>query len=130
MNTMTDRKESRAVTQALDALYASAMRFMENGSRQPEIFMEVFKQLDTITQARRTRLHLSTGIVPGLLWLVLYVGAVLTVGFTLFFGTKNLPAQVMMTGILFCRLIPVGDRAAGKSRLEISLERLRQRRSQ
>ncbi len=97
---MAKAKESRAVTQALDALYASAMRFMENGSRQPEIFVEVFKQLDTITQARRTRLHLSTGIVPGLLWLVLYGGAVLTVGFTFFFGTKNLPAQVMMTGIL------------------------------
>jgi hypothetical protein len=53
-----------------------------------------FKKL---TQARRIRLHLSTGIVPGLLWLVLYSGAVLTVGFTFFFGTKNLPAQVMMT---------------------------------
>ena len=97
---MAKAKESRAVTQALDALDASAMRFMQNGSRQPEIFVEVFKQLDTITQARRTRLHLSTGIVPGLLWLVLYSGAVLTVGFTFFFGTKNLPAQVMMTGIL------------------------------
>ena len=62
--------------------------------------MEIFKQLDAITQARRTRLHLATGIVPGIVWMVLYCGAVLTVGFTFFFGTKNLPAQVMMTGIL------------------------------
>jgi hypothetical protein len=31
---------------------------------------------------------------------VLTCGAALTVGFTFFFGTKNLPAQVMMTGIL------------------------------
>jgi uncharacterized integral membrane protein len=52
------------------------------------------------THARRTRLHLATGAVPGVLWLVLVCGAVLTVGFTFFFGTKNLPAQVMMTGIL------------------------------
>ena len=58
---MAKAKESREVTQALDALYASAMRLMESGSRQPEIFVEMFKQLDTITQARRTRLHLSTG---------------------------------------------------------------------
>jgi hypothetical protein len=41
---MAKAKESRAVTQALDALYASAMRLMENGLRQPEIFVEVFKQ--------------------------------------------------------------------------------------
>lgn len=97
---MAAAKESREVTQALDALYASAMHLMENGLRQPAIFVEMFKQLDAITQARRTRLYLATGIVPGLLWLVLYSGAVLTVGFTFFFGTKNLPAQVMMTGIL------------------------------
>jgi uncharacterized integral membrane protein len=60
----------------------------------------MLRQLDAITHARRTRLQLSTGIVPALLWTVLYTGAVLTVGFTFFFGTKNLPAQVMMTGIL------------------------------
>jgi Protein of unknown function (DUF4239) len=97
---MATGKESREVTQALDALYAAALRLTENGSRQPAIFGEIFKQLDAMTQARRTRLHLATGAVPGVLWLVLVCGAVLTVGFTFFFGTKNLPAQVMMTGIL------------------------------
>ena len=97
---MATGKESREVTQALDALYAVALRLMENGSRQPAIFVEMFKQLDAITQARRTRLHLATGIVPGIVWLVLSCGAVLTVGFTFFFGTENLAAQVMMTGIL------------------------------
>jgi hypothetical protein len=93
-------KESREVTQALNALHATALRLMENGSRQPAIFVEMLRQLGAITQARRTRLRLATGIVPGIVWLVLSCGALLTVGFTFFFGTKNLPAQVMMTGIL------------------------------
>lgn len=97
---MARGNESHEVTQALDALYAAALHLMVNGSRQPEIFAETFKQLDSVTQARRTRLHLATGIVPGIVWLVLYCGAVLTVGFTFFFGTENLAAQVMMTGIL------------------------------
>ena len=97
---MATGNESREVTQALNALYAAALRLMENGSRQPAIFVEMLKQLDAITLARRTRLHLATGIVPGVVWLVLSCGAILTVGFTFFFGTKNLPAQVMMTGIL------------------------------
>ena len=86
---MAKAKESRAATQALDALYGSVMHLMENGSRQPVIFVELFKQLDTITQARRTRLHLSLGIVPVLLWFVLYSGAILTVGFTFFFGHQE-----------------------------------------
>ena len=60
-----------------------------------------------MTQARRTRPHLATGAVPGVLWLVLVCGAVLTVGFTFFFGTKNLPAQVMMTGIVFMGLLVI-----------------------
>jgi hypothetical protein len=97
---MAKGKESREVTQALNALYAAALRLMENGSKHQAVFVEMFKQLDTITQARRTRLHLATGIVPGIVWMVLYFGAVLTVGFTFFFGTKSLPAQVMMTGVL------------------------------
>lgn len=97
---MAKAKASHEVTQALDALYANTVHLTEKKSRPPEIFGEMFKQLDAITQARRTRLHLSTGIVPELLWTVLYCGAILTVGFTFFFGTKNLPAQVMMTGIL------------------------------
>ena len=97
---MAAATESRDVTQALNDLYAAAIRQMENQSRRPQVFAEMLRQLDALTQARRSRLHLAMGIVPGLLWMVLYSGAVLTVGFTFFFGTKNLPAQVMMTGIL------------------------------
>jgi Na+/melibiose symporter-like transporter len=97
---MAAGKESHEVTQALDAVYAAALRLTDKSSRQPAIFVEMFKQLDAITQARRVRLHVARGIVPGVLWTVLVCGAVLTVGFTFFFGTENLPAQAMMTGIL------------------------------
>ncbi len=97
---MAQERESPETTQALDALYAAALRTTEKGSSPPAVLIEMFKQLDALTQARRTRLHLATGVVPGVVWLVLSFGAVLTVGFTFFFGTKNLPAQVMMTGIL------------------------------
>jgi hypothetical protein len=31
---------------------------------------------------------------------VLYAGAVLTIGYTLFFGTENLRVQALMTGVL------------------------------
>jgi hypothetical protein len=40
------------------------------------------------------------GIVPGIIWVVLFGGAVVTIGFTLFFGTVNLRAQTMLTGAL------------------------------
>ena len=96
---MAQEKESQETTQALDALYSAALK-TRKGSSPPAVLIETFKQLDALTTARRTRLHLATGVVPGVVWLVLSFGAVLTVSFTFFFGTKNLPAQVMMTGIL------------------------------
>ena len=38
--------------------------------------------------------------MPGVLWFVLVGGAVLTIGFTLFFGAESLRIQALMAGIL------------------------------
>ncbi len=97
---MAVEKGSHQVTVALDKLYEAALGLADNPSRHQALLVEIFKQLDEITQARRTRLHLATGIVPPIVWLGLTCAAILTVGFTFFFGTTNLRAQVAMTGIL------------------------------
>jgi hypothetical protein len=92
--------KSSDVTRALDGVYASAMQLAQGGSRPTAVLFAMFNQLDSLTQARRSRLHLAIGIVHPMLWVVLTLGGVLTVGFTFFFGTKNLRAQILMTGIL------------------------------
>lgn len=97
---MAVEQESPEATRALNALYAAALALTQGEPRQPALLIEIFRQIDSITRARRTRLHLATGIVPDVIWIVLFSGAVLTVVFTFFFGTKNLRAQTLMTGIL------------------------------
>jgi hypothetical protein len=97
---MAIEKESREVTQSLNALYASTLRLTEGEPRPVALLVEIFNQLDKITEARRTRLHLATGVVPPVIWLVLFSASVMTVVFTFFFGTENLRAQIFMTGIL------------------------------
>ena len=97
---MAAEKESREVTRALDGLYVTAVRLAQSGARPTPVLVQMFSQLDGITQARRSRLHLALGAVPVMVWVVLILGAVLTVGFTFFFGTANLRAQIMMTAIL------------------------------
>jgi hypothetical protein len=97
---MAREGESSDVTAALTALYSAAQRLARSGSLPPAVQMDIFHQLDVVTQARRTRLHLAIGIVPGVLWAALSFGGVLTVAFTFFFGTENLRAQVLMTAIL------------------------------
>jgi hypothetical protein len=61
---------------------------------------EILHQIDLITQLRRSRLVAADDAVPGDIWLVLCGGAVVTITFTFFFGTRNLRAQTMMTGLL------------------------------
>ena len=91
---------SHAVTRGLDAAYAALLTFTPNDGRGTAVLAETLRQLDGLTEARRTRLVLASGAVPGVLWFVLFGGAVLTIGFTLFFGTENLRVQTLMTGIL------------------------------
>src|SRR5829696_2926282 len=92
--------ESRATTRALDAAYAALLTFSPSDGRGTALLAEALDQLHVVTQARRGRLVLAPGVVPGVLWFVLFSGAALTIGFTLFFGTENLRVQAMMTGIL------------------------------
>src|SRR5262249_7849816 len=61
---------------------------------------EILRQVDVVTQERRARIAAADGTVPSVLWPVLFWGAAFTVGFTYFFGTQNMRAQTLMTGIL------------------------------
>ena len=91
---------SHDATRALDAAYAALLTFAPGDGRGTALLAEALDQLHVVTQARRVRLVLAPGVVPGVLWFVLFGGAALTIGFTLFFGTENLRVQAMMTGIL------------------------------
>jgi len=120
---MEVEQESEEVSGALGELYIDVIRLIQKGAMVPTqkkgtvstqkgaiqvqnevmpqaLTIELIKQLDTITKSRRTRVHLSAGIVPTMLWDVLIIGATLTIIFTFFFGAENLAAQVSMIGIL------------------------------
>ena len=85
---------------ALNAVYAALQNAKDSGGHADAFIREILRQLDGMTQARRARLTASQGAVPRVLWLVLFGGAVLTVIFTFFFGTRNLRAQTIMTALL------------------------------
>ncbi len=92
--------ESPATTAALGHVYADLLRFRPTDERAQVVMAEVLYQLDQLSQARRARLVMVTGIVPGIVWVVLFLGAFVTIGFTFFFGAENLKAQAVMTGAL------------------------------
>jgi hypothetical protein len=91
---------SRSAQQALDAIYATLLSSNVTSQISNPVMSELLRQLDLVTQARRSRLIAAEDSVPNVIWLVLFGGAVVTIGFTFFFGTRNLRAQTTMTGML------------------------------
>jgi Protein of unknown function (DUF4239) len=85
---------------ALDAIYSKLLSIQPSGPREAAVLPEILRQLDVITLARNARLIAADGIVPSVIWPVLFGGAVVTIVFTFFFGTKNLRAQTAMTVLL------------------------------
>lgn len=97
-------ESSLSAAHALHDVYSGALMLNPADRRGTVLLSEILRQLDVVTQARRARLNSAAGIVPGIVWFVLFAGAVITVGFTFFFATENLRAQTLMTGAL-CGLI-------------------------
>jgi Protein of unknown function (DUF4239) len=97
---MASKSEDSQTTDALGALYRAAMALNRTGTRSIPDMSEVFAQVDNLTLARRVRLHLSTGLVPEIIWITLFAGAGFTVCFALFFGSPNAVAHLAMTAIL------------------------------
>ena len=72
---MGRKSEDSQTTDALMALYRAAMALNRTGARSIPDMSEVFTQVDNLTLARRMRLHLSTGLVPEIIWITLFAGA-------------------------------------------------------
>jgi len=70
-------------------------------SENEKIFLE--KSIDRVSDLlnlRTLRLNAAGTGIHGLLWFVLVAGGVITIIFTIFFGTENLTAKIIMSALL------------------------------
>lgn len=72
-----------AANRALSGLYAATLAWAPGTPREEAILAGLIEQLDEMTRARRERVGLATGVVPEIIWIALFAGAVLTITFTL-----------------------------------------------
>jgi hypothetical protein len=91
---------SSSARQALDSVYTALLTFQSTSPVDAAVLGEILHQVDQLTQARRVRLVEAEGVVPGVVWLILFGGAIITLGFTFFFGAESLRAQTLMTALL------------------------------
>jgi hypothetical protein len=97
---MENGGESPKTLDALNMLYGAVLAVPAPDERSAVLFEGLLSQLNVITESRRIRLHLAEGVVPNVIWLVLFTGAFMTLGFTFFFGLRNAVVQLLMTGML------------------------------
>jgi hypothetical protein len=97
---MQQGRLSTVSTEALAKVYGVLLKFHGFDASEGLMVAEILRQVDRLSEARRERLVAADGVVPDIIWLVLFVGAFLTVGFTFFFGTENVRAHALMTAAL------------------------------
>ena len=87
-------------TNALSALYVAVLDAHPQTLEQSDAYLNLLSALTTLSDGRRDRLELAGSTVPKVVWLALFGGAILNVAFTLFFGTRHIWVQMVMSGML------------------------------
>ena len=98
--TMAVGEPSDAVIKDLDQLTRAISGVSPGNFQQLAVYQTALKLLAVITDNRNERLDSSDGSMPWILWFVLIVGGLITLGYPAFFGSTNLVAQILMTAAL------------------------------
>lgn len=89
--------ESRQTLLELCGLYTNMDSL--NTDKQKIYFTESLNKLNQITEFRRLRILSSQSHVPAVIWTVIIIGSLTSIGFSLFFGTRSLSVQASMTSL-------------------------------
>jgi hypothetical protein len=84
----------------LDEMRASVEALHPTNDAQTVLFDNLLQRLHELGDARRARLLQAEQGLPALLWAVLLVGGVITVGFTYLFGLRSTTVHVLMVAAL------------------------------
>ena len=99
-STMAVGEPSDAVAKDLDRLSRAIFDISPQSWQELALYQDALRLLAVTTDNRNERLDSSGGSMPGILWFVLIVGGLITLGYPAFFGSTNLVAQVLMTAAL------------------------------
>jgi hypothetical protein len=105
--TMAVGEPSDVVAKDLDQLSRATFDISPQSWQQLALYQEALRLLAIMTDNRNERLDSSDGSMPRILWFVLIVGGLITLGYPAFFGSTNLGAQILMTAAL-AQLVALG----------------------
>jgi hypothetical protein len=98
--TMADGDRSSIAQNAFDNIWLSFRKVEPKTPRETFVYSECLARLSQLSDNRRQRLHACGDIIPPVIWIVLWVGAILTVGFSYLFGVESFRSHALMTAAL------------------------------
>ena len=98
--TMAEGRASKVVSEELKDLGQAIFSLQPQDMNDLAIYQQALRLLTVITDNRNERLDSADGTAPAILWLVLLIGGMITLGYPAFFGASNLKAQMLMTAAL------------------------------
>ena len=93
-------KSSPKAYELLDEMRANVEALHPTKDAQTVLYDNLLQRLHELGDARRARLLEAEEGLPALLWAVLLVGGVITVGFTYLFGLRSTTVHVLMVAAL------------------------------
>lgn len=79
-------------------LWSTVLADHPTDSREQMLMDKSIDQLNLISQARAERFNFYEEDLPSVVWTVIYLGCLMTIGFSYFFGSNVFRAQVLMCG--------------------------------
>src|SRR6266481_7282548 len=79
-------------------MWATVLGYRTADSREQMLVDKSIDDLNIISQARSQRFLFYQEDLPSVVWMVIYLGCLMTIGFSYFFGSNIFRAQVIMCG--------------------------------
>ena len=97
---MAGGESSAAATRLVYTMRDEINAMPTNTPRGQTIFDQSLTHVNNLAAARRARINESSESVPAILWVVLIIGSVLTVGYSFLFGLANFWSHVLIAAPL------------------------------
>lgn len=97
---MAEGRDSPRTWQAVQKLWDVYDTVQPDNPRMQIFYAESLTQLNELSNARRIRLFTNRGTVPATLWYLLFIGGIMLIVFTWFFGHESVWSQAAMTAAL------------------------------
>jgi hypothetical protein len=79
-------------------MWSTVLSYHPTDNREQMLMEKSIDQLVLISQARSQRFNYYEQDLPSVVWTVIYLGCLMTIGFSYFFGSSVFRAQVLMCG--------------------------------